>query len=68
MKILNQILCIIFLRISGMAAALKDEPPPLYLPEYRMNFSEIHHLKTGDCVVTIQNVTQRFLCNYTLEN
>jgi hypothetical protein len=39
MKTLIQILCLIFLKISGMAAALMDGPPPPYLPEYRMNFS-----------------------------
>ena len=39
MKTLIQILRLIFLKISGMAAALMDWPPLLYLPEYRMNFS-----------------------------
>jgi len=39
MKNLIQIPCLIFLKISGMAAALMDGLPPLYLPKYRMNFS-----------------------------
>jgi hypothetical protein len=39
MKMLVQILCLIFPKISGIAAALMDGPPPQHLPEYRMNFS-----------------------------
>jgi len=44
-KNLIQILYLIFLKISGMAAAIMDGPPVPYLPGYRMNFSKIHHLK-----------------------